>query len=275
MSARHTHEYWPSDQIYRWDDVAPKGRLRWFLVLSIMLHGLLVAALVLMPRQAPPKTVQMVYQMEMVEAALDEPAVAEPAPPEPEPPKPEPEPEPPKPEPEPPKPKPEPEPPKPEPEPVKPKAEVTTPEPEPEKPKEEPKPKPEPPKPPPRPEPQPPKPQQVAQAVPANRGAISVQGEIDPRLSSWIMLVQRKISKLWMVPDGIRLDAQETVARVSFWVDRGGRLIDAPVVTQHASDRALGNSGVQALRLAEPLPPFPDGYSEMELRVEMTFTLER
>lgn len=259
MSARHTEQYWPNDRIWQWEDAAPKGRLRRFLVLSFFLHALLFASLVFVPRSAPPEPVQLVYQMEMIQETLEEQPVEEPPPPPPEPPKPKPEP---------PKPKPEPEPPKPKPEPEKPKAEVSRPKPEPEKPKEEPPP-------PPKPKPEPPKPQQVAQALPPSRAAISVQQDLPPELLSWISRVQKKVSALWQVPPGIRLDAEETAARVSFWVDREGRLIDIPVVTRHASDPALGNSGAQALRLAEPLPRFPDEYPEMELRVEMTFTLER
>jgi outer membrane biosynthesis protein TonB len=216
-----------------------------------------------------------------------------PEPPKPEPPKPEPKVEPPKPEPPKPAPKdepPKPEPPQPEPKVEPPKPEPPKPEPKPEPPKPEPKPKPEkkppekkpePPKPKP-PEPKkestpPPKKQETVNQQPVTPSAgpkAQVANLLPPELEWWARQVQRKIEDVWVVPDGIKIDNENSVAEVSFWVNRNGELIEQPKVVKEASDPALAESGVRAILLAAPFPRFPDSFDKDEQLVVYTFSLQ-
>ena len=112
------------------------------------------------------------------------------------------------------------------------------------------------------------------EAAPAAITSVSTV-EMPPELKWWIGQVQRKVSGLWTRPENIRLDGLETTAVVRFWVDRDGTIFEGPEVSKHASDPAVGLSGVAALQLAQPLPPLPREFPKSELRVEMTFTLSR
>jgi hypothetical protein len=92
-------------------------------------------------------------------------------------------------------------------------------------------------------------------------------------LSGWVRLVQRKVEGVWAVPPGIMMDPDNNIAEVSFWVDRYGDLIGTPVVTKHAADPALGESGINAIMLAQPFPPLPEGYPQVEQLVVYAFKL--
>jgi TonB family protein len=102
-----------------------------------------------------------------------------------------------------------------------------------------------------------------------------MENPLPSELGYWARMVQRKVSKYWQVPGGIRIDPENNQAKISFWVDRKGHLIGDPVVIQHANDPALAKSGLQALKLASPFPPLPAAYIEPEVQVVYTFTLAR
>jgi len=46
------------------------------------------------------------------------------------------------------------------------------------------------------------------------------------------------------------MDDKENVAEVSFWVDSSENLLGEPTVTKPAADTALGESGINAIKLA-------------------------
>jgi len=71
------------------------------------------------------------------------------------------------------------------------------------------------------------------------------------------------------------MDAAENVAEVTFWVNRHGDLLGTPMVTKHAADPALGESGVNAIKLAAPFPPLPERYPHEEQMVVYGFTLNQ
>jgi len=162
-------------------------------------------------------------------------------------------------------------------------------EPEPElEPEPEPKPKPEPePKPKPKvePRPKPPKPKPKSAPKPESKPApkpktpaptgITMKQKLPSVLDVWGRLVQRKVEKYWEVPPGIRLDLDNNEAEVAFWVGRDGDLLGEPQVVKHASDTALGESGVRAIKLSAPLPPLPEDYEEPEQQVVYVFALVR
>jgi TonB family protein len=69
------------------------------------------------------------------------------------------------------------------------------------------------------------------------------------------------------------MDDKENVAEVSFWVDSNGNLLGEPTVTKPAADPALGQSGINAIKLAAPFPPLPEGYPHPEQMIVYGFTL--
>lgn len=268
---KHYEEYWRS--------FGESRRLRRAIAISLAIH--IVVALLM--TQILPRKREFIVPSAFEVALMNQPSVNDnPPPPTPEPPTPEPpQPEPPKPEP--PKP-PDPEPPKvveaKPPEPEKEKKEETKPKEKPkpkekakEKQKEEPKPKETAkPKPTPKAQQQPQKPPQQQKEKPTETG-VAVQAGVPSELAAWARLVEKKILKNWMIPAGILLDPNNNQADVAFWVDRQGNLIGQPEIIKEASDPEVGQSGIQAILLSVPLPPFPPECSKQEQEVVYTFTV--
>lgn len=247
-----------------WMTPWPQTHLRRTLIASVALHvvlGVAVGQLYLKQTELPP---QMVYQVQFFSPPTPEPpkeVIAKAVPPET-------------------KPKPIPDPPKevekkpPPKKPAPPKV-VKKVEPEPVKKPKPPEPKPPEPKPP-EPKKPPPKHEQIAKAEPLVQApSVSEAQALPPELQSWGRRVQRKVEGLWAAPAGVRMNTDKKEAKVEFWVDRRGRLIEGPTVIQHAADRVLGESGARAIRLAAPLPPLPETFSESRQRVVYSFTVAR
>ena len=104
---------------------------------------------------------------------------------------------------------------------------------------------------------------------------MTMDNPLPSELAYWARMVQRKVTKYWEVPGGIRIDPNNNQAKIAFWVDRQGNLIGKPEVVQHANDSALAQSGLRAVQLATPFPQLPDTYMEPEVQVIYTFTLVR
>lgn len=238
-------EYWKRNK--------DSKRIRKAFIFSILIHIVIFVPFYFYKFRTP-EPIPLVFQVSLENPVPDKPITQEnpPEPPKPEPPKPEP----------------------PKPEPPKPKPEKTPPV---EKPKE----KPEPPKPKPEPkkEPSPPtkeqKPTPKQESAPAPTAPkAQVANPLPPELEWWARQVQRKIEYAWEVPSGIKIDSENNIAEVSFWVNRNGELIESPIVTKQASDPELGESGVRAILLAAPFPRFPDGFNKDEQLVVYAFSLE-
>lgn len=258
-----------------WEDTAPRRRLRILLVVSLVTHFAAFIGVYKFTHKERPKPIPITYSIQLIEDAPVGPPMAQPKPKPPEPKPPEPKPKPPEPKPEEkPKPKPE-EKPKPKP------AEKPKP-----KPEEKPKPKPEEkPKPKPKPELKPvdpapdldpidPEPE-LLDAIEAPMESVTVTQSLPSVLGPWIAVVQARVRSVWSVPPGINLSSPNITAQVYFVVDRRGNIIEGPTVVAHADDPAIGDSGVGAISLAQPLPWLPDAYEEPEVSVTLNFTPER
>lgn len=144
-----------------------------------------------------------------------------------------------------------------------------------------PKPKPEAKKaPPPKPEPKkeepkltPQEPVKVAKAPEPVETGVTLEQQLPSELNSWGRLVKRKVEKNWVVPGGIRIDASNNEAVISFWVAKNGRLIGEPEILRHASDPSVALSGLRAVKLAAPYPPLPEEFRDPEQQVVYGFTL--
>lgn len=235
-----------------WDTLRHTRPLNRALVLSLFAHaaaGMAVSQAVNQEVELEPPLVIM-WEMELLSTnvPVTEPEVEEPPPTPPPPPPPPP-----------PKPKPKP---KPEPPPEVKVAKVVEPEPKPK------------PKPPPEPEPKPVKPKPAPEVKkPPEKTGIQMQQRLPTLLDVWGRLVMHKVNKFWAVPGGIKIDPENGEAVISFWVDRDGNVIGRPEIVTHASDKALGESGIRAILAATPLPPLPLEYEHEEQQVVYGFAL--
>ncbi|HOV33522.1 MAG TPA: TonB C-terminal domain-containing protein [Candidatus Hydrogenedens sp.] len=264
-------EYWK-----RKDD---SKRIRRAFFFSIILH-LAIFLPFFFYKIKSPEPIPLVFQVSLESPVPNDsieqvtpPATKEPEPkveqPKPEQPKPEPKVE-----------QPKPEQPKPEPKVEQPKPEQPKPEPKPEKKQTEKKPEPQKPKSP-KPKKESTQPQKNQQTdkkqdpiTPSAGPKAQVANLLPPELEWWARQVQRKIEDVWVVPDGIKIDNENNVAEVSFWINRNGELIEQPKVTKEASDPTLAESGVQAILLAAPFPRFPDSFNKDEQLIVYTFSLQ-
>lgn len=120
----------------------------------------------------------------------------------------------------------------------------------------------------------PPQPEVVAKSPPPPK--VGVQREqLPPILNAWGRAVQRKVEKYWLVPGGIALSEANREVHISFWVDRDGKILGRPEIIKDAQDPALGESGIRAILMAEPLPPLPMEYKEREQQVVYVFSLRK
>jgi len=103
---------------------------------------------------------------------------------------------------------------------------------------------------------------------------ISVNSDSAPsELSAWAVLIKRKVDRVFIVPPNFQMYALEDKAEVSFRVDRNGLLLGTPTITKQATNPALGESGVNAIKLAAPFPPLPESYPHAEQMVVFGFTV--
>ncbi len=93
-------------------------------------------------------------------------------------------------------------------------------------------------------------------------------------LDGWCRNLQRKVERVWTIPDGLLLTPENNFAEVEFWIDRAGNLLDTPKVVKAASDPALGESGVQAILLAAPFPPLPAAFDRNSLAIVYVFGMQ-
>ncbi len=101
---------------------------------------------------------------------------------------------------------------------------------------------------------------------------IGMQSNLPSELSGWSRLVQRQVFNSWQMPIGVRADPEENQAEISVWVNRNGELVGEPVVLSQGLDPELAQTGIEAVKNAAPFPPFPDNFSDPEQQVVFTFT---
>ena len=234
-----------------WQYIKSSWTMKLCVVFSVLLHVFLGYSLLLKMHQPKPKPIPVSVQVEFTSPPIPDSDLkqADNAPPPPpkksEPKKPEPKPEPPK----------KTEPKKPEPKPVPPK-------------KSEPK-KPE-------PKPEPPKPVEPPPEVVAKPKEQGIQKEALPHiLSAWAALVQRKVDQKWRMPGGVLLTDANKEIHISFWVNRDGKILGKPEIVKSAADPRLGEAGLKAIKLAEPLPKLPNEFTGNEQQVMYVFTIKK
>lgn len=96
-------------------------------------------------------------------------------------------------------------------------------------------------------------------------------GGVPSVLGMWGGLVQRKVEKEWVIPQGIQLGPPDDGALISFWVNREGKLVGEPEVVKHAVDPAVAESAIRAIKSAVPYPALPDSFADARVQVYYTF----
>lgn len=102
--------------------------------------------------------------------------------------------------------------------------------------------------------------------------ALSIEGPPFP-FPSYLGSIQGKITSHW-APPGIHRIGRETVAVVAFLLAPNGR-VSRLMVEQGSGAPAYDEAALRAVHLAEPLPPFPEGFRESSLRVHFRFGVRR
>lgn len=100
------------------------------------------------------------------------------------------------------------------------------------------------------------------------------EGEEGP-LSWWSNQVQRLVERKWLSPEGVLIVPDHNAAQIKFTVNRKGELVGQPEVIKEASDPEVAKTGLKALLDSAPLPPLPEGYTENQHEVIITFRLVR
>lgn len=127
------------------------------------------------------------------------------------------------------------------------------------------------------------KPPAVAEAPPAPADAgqqvaalptVEAQVELpDFRFPFYLKLIQGKISNGWTPPAAdSRLEAREVI--VTFDLARTGKISNVSV-RNSSGNPFFDQAALRAVYLADPLPKFPDGLTESELRIHFSFVLTR
>lgn len=86
-------------------------------------------------------------------------------------------------------------------------------------------------------------------------------------LNFWSSLVNRRIERVWQVPDGTKASERGEELVVSFEVDKKGHLVGEPEILSIATDPAIAASGVRCIKEAAPFPPLPENFKEPTVSV--------
>ena len=74
----------------------------------------------------------------------------------------------------------------------------------------------------------------------------------------YLEMIRKRVQSVWKYPAGISGSHQVNIV---FVIDRSGNLAQARVVD--STSRSLNDSALQAMKLASPFPPIPDGLKEL------------
>ncbi|NUM55396.1 MAG: TonB C-terminal domain-containing protein [Candidatus Hydrogenedentes bacterium] len=107
--------------------------------------------------------------------------------------------------------------------------------------------------------------------VATGKPGLQMAGGVPSVLGMWGGLVQRKVEKEWVIPQGIQLGPPDDGALISFWVNREGKLVGEPEVVKHAVDPAVAESAIRAIKSAVPYPALPDSFADARVQVYYTF----
>ena len=107
--------------------------------------------------------------------------------------------------------------------------------------------------------------------IASGKPGLQMAGGVPSALGMWGGLVQRKVEKEWVVPEGIQLGPVDDGALISFWVSNDGQLIGEPEVVKQALDSAVAISAIKAIKSAVPFPALPETYGDAKVQVYYTF----
>ncbi|MFQ5893557.1 MAG: TonB family protein [Nitrospinota bacterium] len=95
-----------------------------------------------------------------------------------------------------------------------------------------------------------------------------------PRYRDYFVALRRQIDRTYVVPAEVARGELVGTVRVTFTLERTGRLAEASVETS-AGSAILDEAALTTLRLAEPFEPFPEGVSQEQVTITARFVYER
>ncbi|MFQ6671974.1 MAG: TonB family protein, partial [Candidatus Tectimicrobiota bacterium] len=96
----------------------------------------------------------------------------------------------------------------------------------------------------------------------------------NPRYRDYFVALRRQIDRAYVVPAEVARGELVGTVRVTFTLERTGRLAAAAVETS-AGSAILDEAALTTLRLAEPFEPFPEGVSQEQVTITARFVYER
>jgi len=115
------------------------------------------------------------------------------------------------------------------------------------------------------------RPSQPVPGIASGKPGLQMAGGVPSALGMWGGLVQRKVEKEWVIPQGLKLGPPDDGALIAFWVGRDGKLIGEPEVVKHAVDEAVASSAILAIKAAVPYPALPESFGDAQVQVYYTF----
>lgn len=114
---------------------------------------------------------------------------------------------------------------------------------------------------------------QYASALTENNAPFDLTSQ-DPRHLDYFAALRRQIDRVYLVPPEVLRGELSGTVRVTFTLERTGRLAEAAVETP-AESPLLDEAALTTLRLAEPFEPFPDGVAQERVTITARFIYEQ
>ena len=104
---------------------------------------------------------------------------------------------------------------------------------------------------------------------PGLRGQVSVDGA-DFEFTYYLLLVRNRVAENWSPPAGLVTRGQPLRAIVYFRIARSGAVL-LPQMEEASGIDFFDRSALRAVRISDPLPPLPVGFSGSDLGVHFGF----
>lgn len=111
-------------------------------------------------------------------------------------------------------------------------------------------------------------------ALAANNTTLGLDSP-NPLYRDYFSKLHRQIDRVYVVPAEVSSGELAGVVKVTFTLERTGRLADASVESSDGSTTILGEAALTTLRLADPFNPFPDGMPHERVTITARFVYDK
>ena len=110
-------------------------------------------------------------------------------------------------------------------------------------------------------------------ALAANNATLGLNSP-NPLYRDYFSKLHRQIDRVYVVPAEVSSGELAGAVKVTFTLERTGRLADASVESSDGST-LLGEAALTTLRLADPFNPFPDGMPHERVTITARFVYDK